>query len=116
MKPGLLPCRGNFTGLSEVMEVRSSRAAGRLNSHQQLQLQLRQPPPLTAAVLPEDIVVILTEGMSVCGAGHVNKHLDSWNQRECLYLASCCLPDDGKVVLPQTKCELTVKTCLHGQQ
>lgn len=44
--------------------------------HQQLQLQLRQPPSLTAAVLTEYIVVTLNEGMSVCGAGDINKDLN----------------------------------------
>lgn len=51
------------------------------DSHQQLQLQLRQPPPLAAPVLTEYIVVILNEGMSVCGAGDVNKDLDLWNKK-----------------------------------
>lgn len=78
MKPGYPPCRRNAIRLDEIMKVSSRRAADRLNaddSHQQLQLQLRQPPSLTAAVLTEYIVVILNEGMSVCGAGHVNKDL-----------------------------------------
>lgn len=48
--------------------------------HQQLQLQLRQPPSLTAAVLTEYIVVILNEGMSVCGAGDINKDLHLRNK------------------------------------
>lgn len=45
------------------------------DSHQQLQLQLRQPPSLAATVLTEYIVVILHEGMSVCSAGDVNEDL-----------------------------------------
>lgn len=80
--PGRPPCRGNIIGWYKIMKVRSSSAKDSLNadSHQQLQLQLWQPPSLTAPVLTEYIVVIFNKGMSVCGAGDVNKDLNLWNK------------------------------------
>lgn len=57
--------------------------------HQQLQLQLRQPPSLASPVLIEYIVVILDEGMSVCGAGDVNKDLHVSNKNR--FTDSVCI-------------------------
>lgn len=47
------------------------------NLQQQLELELGQSSSLPSPAFTEDVVVILQQRVSVCGAGDINKHLNT---------------------------------------